>query len=67
SLLIEQCGLKGVSVGGDEVSTKHSGVIFINGGATSRDILELAGKVKSHVENETGYVLELEPEILGEI
>ncbi len=67
SLLIEQCGLKGVSVGGAEVSTKHSGFIINKGGATSRDILELAGKVKCHVEKETGYVLELEPEILGEI
>jgi UDP-N-acetylmuramate dehydrogenase len=67
SLLIEQCGLKGTSVGGAQVSTKHSGFIINKGGATSNDIIELAGKVKCRVKEETGYVLELEPEILGEV
>ncbi|MGN0622213.1 MAG: UDP-N-acetylmuramate dehydrogenase [Porcipelethomonas sp.] len=67
SLLIEQCGLKGVSVGGAEVSTKHSGFIINKGGASAGDIIELAGKVRSHVERETGYILELEPKILGDI
>lgn len=67
SLLIEQCGLKGVSVGGAEVSTKHSGFIVNKGNASAEDIIKLAGKVRSRVEKETGYVLELEPEILGDI
>ena len=39
--LIEQCGLKGVSVGGAQVSEKHAGFIINRGGATAADILSL--------------------------
>lgn len=64
SLLIEQCGLKGLSVGNAEVSTKHSGFIINKGGATCADVLGLCEKVKSIVHEKTGYILELEPVIL---
>lgn len=64
SLLIEQCGLKGFSVGGAEVSTKHSGFVINKGGATCTDVLELCRRVKEIVLEKTGYSLELEPIIL---
>ncbi len=65
SLLIEQCGLKGLSVGGAEVSTKHSGFIINKGNASSSDILTLIQKVQDEVFEKTGYKLETEPLILG--
>ena len=65
SLLIEQCGLKGMSVGGAEVSTKHSGFIINKGGATSADILTLIEKVREIVKEKTGYELECEPVVIG--
>lgn len=64
SLLIEQCGLKGMSVGGAEVSTKHSGFVINKGGATCKDVLELCRRVNEIVLEKTGYSLELEPIIL---
>lgn len=64
SLLIEQCGLKGMSVGGAQVSEKHSGFVINTGGATCADVLELCRRVKEIVLEKTGYSLELEPIIL---
>lgn len=59
--LIERCGLKGVSVGGAQVSEKHAGFIINTGGATCADVLGLIGKVRAAVLEQTG--VELEPEI----
>ena len=61
SLLIEQCGLKGYSSGGAQVSEKHSGFVINRGGASFDDILALAEHVKNVVKEKTGYVLEPEP------
>lgn len=61
--LIEQCGLKGYTVGGAKVSEKHSGFIINAGGATSRDVKELMRHVVRTVWEKTGY--RLEPEIQG--
>lgn len=62
--LIEGCGLKGFSVGGAQVSEKHSGFVINKGNATFDDIMKLVDKVKEKVKADTGYELELEPEIL---
>lgn len=59
--LIEQCGLKGLSVGGAQVSEKHAGFIINRGGASGADVLELIRQVQSRVLEETG--VRLEPEI----
>lgn len=64
SLLVDQCGLKGMTCGGAMVSEKHSGFIVNKGYATSSDVLELCAQVQKTVKEKTGYELELEPIIL---
>ena len=63
--LIDQCGLKGYSVGGAQVSMKHAGFL-VNTGTSSRDYLELVRKVQQIVEDRTGVKLETEIRIIGE-
>ena len=62
--LIEQCGLKGLTVGGAQVSEKHAGFIVNRGGATCADVLELVEQVKQRVLDETGVLLEMEVKVL---
>ena len=63
--LIEQCGLKGSSVGGAQVSEKHAGFIVNRGGATAADILTLMEQVKRRVLDRTGVELEPEVKVVG--
>jgi len=63
--LIDQCGLKGYSVGGARVSMKHAGFL-INNGTSSKDFLELMEKVQQIVEERVGVRLEPEIRIVGE-
>ena len=63
--LISDCGLKGMSVGGAQVSEKHAGFIVNSGGATSRDRLDLAQLVKKTLIEKTGVLLEEEIRIIG--
>ncbi|MBO4494180.1 MAG: UDP-N-acetylmuramate dehydrogenase [Ruminococcus sp.] len=65
SLLIDQCGLKGMTCGGAMVSEKHSGFVINKGYATCADVIELCDRVKKIVNEKTGYILELEPVILS--
>lgn len=55
--LIEECGLKGRSVGGAQVSEKHSGFIINKGGATCKDVLDLVKIIQDEVKEKTGYEL----------
>lgn len=59
--LIDDAGLKGLSVGGAQVSEKHSGFIINKGNATSGEIWELMELVRSKVMEFSG--VELEPEV----
>jgi len=59
--LIEQAGLKGFSIGGAEVSQKHSGFIVNNGNATFSDVMAVIEHVQKEVFNK--FFVELEPEI----
>ena len=59
--LIEEAGLKGRTVGGAQVSEKHSGFVINIGGATSKDVRELIGIVAQEVEKNSG--IKLEPEV----
>ena len=63
--LIEDAGLKGVSVGGAQVSEKHSGFVINKGGATATDILELIRRIREKVYEDSGVMLETEVVILG--
>lgn len=63
--LIEQAGLKGYSIGGAEVSTKHSGFIINKGNATTQDILELVKYIKDEVYKKFNKKIELEIEVIG--
>lgn len=60
--LIEQCGLKGTSVGGAQVSEKHAGFIVNTGKATSADLKALLTLVSNTVKEKTG--IELQREII---
>ena len=62
--LIEQCGLKGKSHGGAQVSEKHAGFIINKSNATANDVKSLIREVQTKVYDETGYDLECELIIL---
>ena len=62
--LIDDCGLKGLSVGGAEVSEKHAGFIINKKDATTKDILELIEKVRKIVFEKTGVTLECEVKVV---
>lgn len=59
--LIEQCGLKGVRIGGAQVSEKHAGFIINAGGASCADVLSLIAHIQDTVYQQTG--VRLEPEV----
>lgn len=63
--LIDDSGLKGYSIGGAEVSTKHSGFIINKENATAKDVLNLVEYVKDEVFKKFGKVIELEIEVVG--
>ena len=63
--LIDQCGLKGYSIGGAQVSMKHAGFL-VNTGSSSRDYLELVRYVRKIVQERAGVLLEPEIRIIGE-
>lgn len=60
--LIEENGLKGVSVGGAQVSEKHAGFVINKSNATTKDILDLMKKVQDTVLENNG--VKLEPEVI---
>lgn len=64
--LIDQTGLKGYTVGGAQVSTKHAGFVVNIGGATAADVLQLISDVQAKVMAEHGVHLEPEVLVLGE-
>ena len=64
--LIDECGLKGYSIGDAEVSTKHAGFIVNKGKATANDILKLVEYVKSEVKKKFDIDIELEIIVLGD-
>ena len=66
SRLIEDAGLKGASVGGAQVSLKHSGFIVNTGGATAEDVRALIAKVQRGVFEKFGVRLTPEIKLLGE-
>ena len=64
--LVQDADLKGVSVGGAEVSQLHSGFLINKGGATATDIIQLMRIVQAAVMERFGIMLEPEVRIIGE-
>ena len=58
--LIDECGLKGKTIGGAQVSEKHAGFIVNKGDATCKDITALADYVENEVYKKTGIKIEKE-------
>jgi UDP-N-acetylmuramate dehydrogenase len=63
--MIEAAGLKGLRVGGAEVSPMHANYFVNTGGATAADVRGLIVLVQSRVEQEFGAVLEPEVKVIG--
>lgn len=63
--LIEECGLKGFSVGGASVSEKHSGFVVNNSGASAKDVLDVIRQVQKVVKEKKGVDLETEVKLIG--
>ena len=64
--IIDDCGLKGFSIGDAQVSTMHAGFVVNTGNATAKDVIEVVNHVKQTVFEKTGKQIELEIELLGE-
>ncbi len=64
--LIDQCGLKGLRVGGASVSTLHAGFLVNDQQGTAADYLALIAQVQRIVLEKTGVSLEPEVRIIGE-
>ena len=62
--LIEQCGLKGYTVGGAQVSEKHAGFVINIGSATAKDVNELIAHCQKTVYENTGVLLEPEVKMI---
>lgn len=64
--LIDECGLKGYTIGGAQVSEKHAGFIVNVRNATANDVINLISYVKETVLKKCGKEIKLEIEIVGE-
>jgi UDP-N-acetylmuramate dehydrogenase len=64
--LIERAGIaRGTALGRAAISSRHCLCIVNRGGASARDIVELAARVRSRVQERFGVLLSPEPELLG--
>ena len=64
--LIERAGLKGFSIGGAQVSEKHSGFVINRGGAGFDDVLALMDHIRETVYKAFGIMLEPEVRIIDD-
>ena len=58
--MIDEAGLRGLSVGGAQVSEKHAGFIVNKGNATSSDVIALVGKIRKAIKDKYGIEIECE-------
>ena len=58
--LIEQCGLKDLSVGKARISDRHANFVVTEAGASSKEVDLLVEKIKAAVSEKFGVDLELE-------
>ncbi|MBE7035426.1 MAG: UDP-N-acetylmuramate dehydrogenase [Ruminococcaceae bacterium] len=64
--LVEDAGLKGIGIGGAQVSEKHAGFLINTGGATAKDIIALMQLVQDRVKEQFGVSLVPEVRFLGD-
>lgn len=64
--LIDECGLKGKTIGGAQISEKHAGFIINTGNATAKDVIDLVEFAKKQVFEKFNKTIELEIEVIGE-
>ena len=64
--LIEDAGLKGKTIGGAQVSEKHSGFVVNTGDASAQDVLDLIKFIQDTVYEKFKVKLETEVKMLGE-
>lgn len=64
--LIDETGLKGLRIGGAQVSEKHAGFVVNCGGASFADVQKLCAAIQDRVRERTGIWLEPEVEVIGE-
>ena len=62
ALYVEKTGLKGLRIGGAELSTKHCNFIVNKGGATTEDFFRVAETVRNKVADDFGVLLQYEVE-----
>lgn len=65
--LIDECGLKGTRIGGAMITLRHANIFINTGGATAADVRALIAHVQEVVERRTGYRLEVEILLVGEL
>lgn len=63
--LIDEAGLKGKTIGGAAVSTKHANFILNHGQASASDVESLIAFVAQVVQDKTGIALKRECRIIG--
>ena len=64
--LIDQAGLKGIQVGGAQISTKHANFVVNTGAATAADVKKLISLVKRRVKAKFGITLKPEVFFVGD-
>lgn len=64
--LIDECGLKGYTIGGAQISDVHAGFVVNIGNATAEDVLSLVDYVKNEVYEKFKKEIQLEVEVIGE-
>lgn len=64
--LIDEAGLKGLRIGGAEITRRHANIVVNRGGATAADVRALIVRAQEEVERRTGYRLVPEISFVGE-
>jgi len=63
--LVQDAGFRGYTLGGAQVSEKHSGFVINKGGASAADILNLIGAIQAGVKEKFGVELKTEVIVIG--
>lgn len=64
--LIDECGLKGYSIGDAEISKLHAGFIVNKGNATAKDVLDLMKYIQEKIKEKFNVDIEPEIRIIGQ-